>query len=249
MIPVGIKKAIFIAICSIGIDSLAHAMSAGEILTGSDRARGGGVPGIVWTIRATSNEERAGESRTMEVQATVENALVETLTPLKLKGQKILMVGRNMWFSQPGLRKPVPISPRQKLMGEAAYGDIASTDYAGDYEATLTGEENILGEDCYVLDLRGKNKWVTYDRIVYWVSKSRLLGVKADFYTVSGKRFKTAVFEYDNRISYKGEEIPFLSKMIIRDALHSQNETTLEYISIKVKQIPAAIFRPERLNS
>ena len=36
------------------------------------------------------------------------------------------------------------------------------------------------------------DKKATYDRIKYWISKERLAGVKAEFYTVSGKLFKTA---------------------------------------------------------
>ena len=85
-------------------------------------------------------------------------------------------------------------------MGDAANGDIASTNYADDYIGTLSGEEPVKGEACHVLDLKAASKNVTYDRIRYWVSKERLVGVKAEFYTLSGKLFKTAEFRYDNRV-------------------------------------------------
>ena len=153
------------------------------------------------------------------------------------------MVGRNMWFLKPGLSRPVPISPRQKLMGDAANGDIASTNYADDYTGALSGEEPVKGEACHVLDLKAAAKSVAYDRIRYWVSKERLVGVKAEFYTLSGKLFKTAEFRYDNRVRMPdGEEIPFVSELAIRDAIQKDKVTTLTYSAIRVQTVPDSTF-------
>jgi len=217
------------------------ALSPRQVLERADRARGK-LPGLVWTVRMTSVERGRTRKQTLEVKARNEDVLATFTAPPRVKGQKLLMVGRNMWFIKPGVSKPVPISPRQKLMGQAANGDIASTNYSGDYDGVIVGEEAVNGEDCYVLDLRARNKKVTYDRIKYWVSKSRLVGVRAEFYTVSGKLFKTAEFEYKNRIRYRGEEIPFVSRMVIRDAIRPQEVTTLEYSKITVKRLPDATF-------
>jgi hypothetical protein len=71
--------------------------------------------------------------------------------------------------------------------------------------------------------------------------------VKAEFYSVSGKRFKSAVFEYQNRVDFKGKQIPFVSKMTIADALNEGNVTTLEYSNIRVTKIPAAEFNADLL--
>ncbi|WP_025324140.1 outer membrane lipoprotein-sorting protein [Deferrisoma camini] len=217
------------------------ALSPRQVLERADRARGK-LPGMVWTVKMTSVERGRTRKQTLEVKARNEDVLATFTAPPRVKGQKLLMVGRNMWFIKPGVSKPVPISPRQKLMGQAANGDIASTNYSGDYDGVIVGEEAVNGEDCYVLDLRARNKKVTYDRIKYWVSKSRLVGVRAEFYTVSGKLFKTAEFEYRNRVRYRGEEIPFVSRMVIRDAIRPQEVTTLEYSKITVKRLPDATF-------
>lgn len=219
----------------------ASALSPRQVLEKADRARGK-LPGLVWTVKMTSVERGEEREQTLEVKARNEDVLATFTAPPRVKGQKLLMVGRNMWFIKPGVSKPVPISPRQKLMGQAANGDIASTNYSGDYEGVFVGDEAVNGEDCYVLDLTARNKNVTYDRIKYWVSKSRLVGVKAEFYTVSGKLFKTAEFEYENRIRYQGEEIPFVSRMVIRDAIRPQEVTTLEYSDITVKELPDSTF-------
>jgi hypothetical protein len=212
-----------------------------EVLDASDRARGK-LPGVVWTVDMASIEQTKETRQVLEVKATGDNALAQVLEPLRSKGQMFLFVGRNMWFIKPGVSKPVPISPRQKMIGQAANGDIASTNYAGDYEGVFQAEEAVAGEPCYVIELSARNKNVTYDRIVYWVSKKRVVGVKADFYTVSGKKLKSATFDYGNTVAHQGEKMPFVSRMVITDAVRPEDVTTLEYSKITVKPLPDATF-------
>jgi hypothetical protein len=52
-----------------------------------------------------------------------------------------------------------------------------------------------------VPNLLAKRKSVTFDRIVYYVSTPHLVLLKAEFYALSGKIFKAAVFETDNRLN------------------------------------------------
>jgi len=213
-----------------------------EILRASDQARGN-VEGIVWNIRITTNEDGATESRGMIVKVKQNNTLARFTSPSTMNDRMVLMVDRNMWFIRSGLKKPVSLSPRQKLMGDAANGAIASTNYVEDYDGALIGEEGVRGEPCYVLDLKAANKNVTYDRIKYWVSKERLVGVQAEFYTLSGKLFKTAEFKYDNRIRGNNqEEMPFVSELIIRDAIQKDRKTTMVYSNIKTGPIPDSTF-------
>jgi hypothetical protein len=216
--------------------------SVKDILTHADRARGN-LAGIIWDIKITTNEDGKDETRGMTVTVKGNNTLARYTSPPTLNDRMVLMVDRNMWFIRSGLKKPVSISPRQKLMGDAANGDIASTNYADDYDGILSGDEAIKGEACYVLDLKAAGKNVTYDRIKYWVSKERLVGVKAEFYTLSGKLFKTAEFRYDNRVrTPDGEEISFVSELVIRDAIQKDKTTTLIYSNIRVKTVPDSTF-------
>ena len=219
----------------------AAAMKPKEILIEADKARGN-LEGVEWVAEIASIEKGRKQFRALEIKNRGTNTLAKFTSPAKVKGRKLLMLDRNMWFIKPGLRKPVPISPRQKLMGGASYGDIASTNYAGDYEAALLAKEEINGEQCYLFDLVARNKKATYERIRYWISERRLVGVKSDFYSVSGKLFKSATFEYDNRIALDGAAHLFVSKMIISDALSDENVTTLSYSKIKLKNIPDSTF-------
>jgi len=213
-----------------------------DILKHADRARGN-VDGIIWDISITTNEEGSIETRGMTVKVRGNDTLAKYTSPATMNNRMVLMKDRNMWFIRSGLKKPVSISPRQKLMGDAANGDIASTNYAGDYEGTLLREETVQGEPCHVLDLKAANKNVTYDRIKYWVSKKRLVGVKAEFYSLSGKLFKTADFKYDNRVTLEGGEmIPFVSELVIHDAIQKDKVTTLGYSNVRVQSIPDSTF-------
>lgn len=212
-----------------------------EILRSADRARGN-AEGVEWRIQIQSVERGREQQRTLRVRARGFDSLAEFLAPPNVKGQKLLMLDRNMWFAKPGLSKPVPISPRQKLLGGAANGDIASTNYAGDYRVAGMSEETLDGEDCYRFDLLAADNRATYDRIRYWVSQKRLVGLKAEFFTVSGKMFKSAVFEYQNRIVVDGQPRAFISKMVITGALLKNDVTTMDYSGVVLGAIPAAVF-------
>ena len=234
---------IFGVICCLSFSvSAVHAqMTSKEILQKADEARGN-AEGIQWEIVIDSIEGGREQHRTFRVNARGYNSLADTLAPANVKGQKLLMQDRNMWFAKPGLSKAVPISPRQKLMGGAANGDIASTNYAGDYKITHTSEGKVNGEPCLLLDLQSVDSRATYDRIKYWISKERFVGLKAEFYTVSGKMFKTATFEYKNSITINERPQEFISKMIITSAIIKEDITTMHYNKPVLKKVSDATF-------
>ncbi|MBY0579158.1 MAG: outer membrane lipoprotein-sorting protein [Burkholderiales bacterium] len=236
-------KRILVGILFLGASAAAlAAIDAQELLKRSDHARGGGLPGIVWEIRVVAREEgRVLDEQRLEVRAVDDASVAETLDPSRFKGSKLLQVKRSMWLTRRGLSKPIPISPRQRLSGQASNGDIAATNYAADYDASFSGEESVDGEACRILELKAHHKQATYDRIRYWVSEKREVGMKAEFLSLSGKLLKTARFEYGNSIRFEGKHLPFVSKMTIKDAL-TDSETTMEFGTIEVRQIPASEF-------
>jgi len=215
-----------------------------QLLRLSDQARGGGLPGLVWEVTTVNSGSKADPDdlpMRLLIKAVDSSSLAETLEPLRSKGGRMLQVDRNMWLTKPGLTKPVPISPRQRLTGQAAIGDIAATNYAKDYTPALVREEDVRGERCYLLALRASGRQSTYDRIDYWVSAARGLALRADFLALSGKKLKSAEFDYDNRIELQGRTIPFVSRMVISDAL-TDARTTLEYHHVTIKAVPPSTF-------
>ncbi len=219
----------------------AAALTPQEILQIADQSRGN-LAGITWTVEISSAKKKKTSAMTISVKARGFDIATENLAPPKYKGNKLLMLKGSMWFYKPGLSKPVPISRRQKLLGNAVYGDIAATNYAADYTASPLPDEAINDEPCYKFDLKSKNKKSTYNRIVYCISKERLVGVKADYYTVSGKKFKTAFMEYENTVVIDGHLKPFISSLVIYDELMSRDITTLSLTDPGLKALPDYLF-------
>lgn len=212
-----------------------------RILKQADESRGN-LQGISWNVEIESKERGHIDSMLYDIKARGFNISGINIAPPKSKGQKLLMLDNNMWFHKPNLSKPIPISLRQKLMGQASYGDIASTNYADDYEATRLPDEIVDGVDCYVFDLKARDSKTTYDRIMYWVDKKRLVGIKADYYTLSGKRFKSSDMQYGSTVMINGKERPFISQIDIYEELMSGDVTTLSMTKPKLSPLPDYIF-------
>ncbi len=216
-------------------------VSIHRIIARADRARGN-VDGIVWSTDITSREGGKTQHRCLVIKNRGVDTVAEYTAPAKVRGNRIVMLERNMWFVKPGLHKPVPISPRQKLLGGAANGDIAATNYAGDYRAKLLREEPVDGRACYVFDLKAKTKKATYDHIIYWIDKVRQLGLKAEFFSVTGKLLKTATFRYGITIRTQSGQTPFISLMTIHDNVMKGNVTTMVYHDAQPRSLSAATF-------
>lgn len=218
-----------------------------SLLERADRARGGLSGGLKWAIRLSSREGGETSDTGYNVEVKGLNVLARCESPPRKKDETYLFNDRNLWVYRPGLRKPISVSPRQRLSGQAANGDIATTNYARDYDGQLVGEEVIDGVPAYRLKLKARARDVTYDGITYWISKSRQLGIQAEFLTLEGKVFKRAKFEYANTISVGGGSEPFISKVVITDAAFPDNVTTIQYENPRPARIPDSEFNVNNL--
>lgn len=224
-----------------------NAKSAVDILRQSDRARGGVEKGLTWISEVETHENGTVSKRKFKIRALDVDAHVEALEPARNRGEVYLFNDRTMWFFKPSLKKPVTISPRQKLTGQAANGDIASTNYYRDYNPKIEKKEVIGGKSVYVLFLKAKTKNLTYDQIRYWIEEKTNLAVKADFLTLQGRVFKTARMEYDNKLSIGNKKIDFVSRLIITDAKNPKNRSIIVYDAPKVESHSQQIFNVSSL--
>lgn len=227
---------------------IAHADIAEDLLKASDRNRGGIKNGLSWRLRLETFEDGDKSVREFIVKAKGDDAYVEVTSPARNKSEVFIFNDRNMWFFKPSLKKPVAISARQKLTGQAANGDIASTNYARDYKATLEKTEVLKGQKMHVLLLKAKADNLTYDQIRYWISDSSKLAEKAEYLTLEGKPFKVGEMEYKNTITLNGKKIPFVSKLTISDAKFKENKSVITYGAPKLENHPASLFNVNRLS-
>lgn len=237
----------FVLLISFFAASVAFADQAMDLLKASDRARGSVKDGIQWNATVETDENGESSSRDFFIKAKEDDAYVEALAPAKNKGEIYIFNDRNMWFFKPSLKKPVSISARQKLTGQAANGDIASTHYARDYTAVIEKTENLANEKMHVLLLTAKTKNLTYDKIRYWISDKSKLAIKAEFLTLQGKPFKIGQLKYENKVTVDGVTFPFVSELIITDAKFSQNKSIIKYKTPKSTQISANLFNVNNL--
>ncbi len=219
------------------------AEEAESILTKIDAYR---IPYRDFLIRTkiTSFEhDEEKETALFDVYVSGLNKSLAIAKKYRTRGMKILYVDENMWVQLPNTHRPIRITPIQRLLGEASNGDIAMVSFAEDYEAEDTGPQKVEGTNCRRLLLSAKKKSATYHKIVLYVREGDFRPVKAEFYLLSGKHFKTAY--YTEFKPFDGKVL--LSKMLIVDEQQKWKKTAIETISIEPVTLPARYFSKNNL--
>jgi hypothetical protein len=119
------------------------------------------------------------------------DARVEGLSE-KERGRTVLMLKDQMWLLLPKVKRPVKVSPQQRLLGPAAGGDIARFRFSGDYVLGSEREEPVDGLPARRLELQAQRSNMSYQKAVLWLSGDRPL--RSDFFYASGKLARTATY-------------------------------------------------------
>jgi outer membrane lipoprotein-sorting protein len=173
-----------------------------------------------------------------------ENTVVMITEPAAERGQIMLMKGRDLWIFLPSVSQPVRLSLAQRLTGQVANGDLARSNFTGDYTPKLLRSDTINGEKYHVLELTAVDRSVTYHKVVYWVKESNFWPHRAEFYSLSNRLLKTA--RYENFQTLLGKPRP--TRLIMEDALRKGEESVLEYSAMKLRDLPDKVFTKDYLN-
>ncbi len=218
-------------------------LTADEILEQSDRTRNAWDSYVVRTQILNYEDGKLTEESNFEVSMKGwDKSLVKFLNA-DVKGQYLLMLEDVMWMYMPNTRKPIRITPLQRLTGNASNGDVARTRYAQDYAAVLKREVTLDGAGCYVLELTAKRDGATYHKIDYWVTKEHLQPKKAEIYLSSGKHYKTIFYDAYQETSGK----VLLKQMTLIDRLREGGKTIMRLTSYAPQDIPAKYFNKDYL--
>jgi len=198
------------------------------------------------TARATqSRDGKAEGSADFEVYMKGRDHALVIFRGGKNDGRKALTVGQRMWLIVPGAENPVPVSPNQRLMGGASFGDVARMRFAEDFTASLRpGTETVGGHVCRVVDLTASAPRTPYPRITLWLDAGgEHLPRKLLFLLSSGKEAREVEFTGFKTIG--GRTV--VSEMQIHDLIgpNASTVTRLEYRDIQPARIDDAIFTPE----
>lgn len=168
-----------------------------------------------------------------------DRSVVEFLAPATEKGKLLLMLRDAMWFYMPTASRPIRISPLQRLMGQASNGDVARTSFTVDYVAKSVTEE----EKAFVLDLSAKDADIAYSRVLLWIDKTTYAPLRADFYVVSGKLIKRALYRELGTMA--GRRV--VTAIEIDDLLRPGNKTLMRYANLTSKENPDRMFTKDAL--
>lgn len=219
--------------------------SAKEIVEKADEAR---APKGTFSfhVEVEDWEDAASSSKTgYKVYSKNEIlTLIETISPERLLGRKLLMRDNDLWLYLPSVKRPTRISFQQKLTGKVANGDLARTLLARDYEATFLGMESIGGKENYKLSLKATNKEATYRSITYWVEKTTFYPSKMEFYAISGKLLKIGELS-EPKISMGKMR---MSKLAIHDTLAPAKKSIVTYSDYKSEKLEDSFFSKETLS-
>ena len=230
------KNALFPLLFLIG--SLTSATGEDAALLEAERARGilTGNQGVQWTVNVsgTKNAKFVATSQGNKIFA-------EVIEPADATGRRYLAESDgNMWFWKPGLSRPVSVSKRQRLSGDAAIGDIASTSFVDGYKVEGSEAGEVNGEAATVYTMKSNSPSDTYAMIKYWVTGKENLGKKAEFYAKSGTLIRSSTMDYKNIADGR----PFLSEMVIVDG---GTTITLKFSDVQIGSFPADLFTRENL--
>lgn len=170
------------------------------------------------------------------------NSLVLFRSPGE-SGQKVLMKGDDFWMLMPGSARPIRITPMQKLLGDAATGDIATMTWSGDYSGSIKQETEVDGQPAYELDLSAKRPSLSYQRIVLFVAKRDGRPLRADLYASSNRKLKSARYLVETR-----EGKPVVTRTVLSDAIQTARETEIHLLSSTPRKHGDELFNPMYLS-
>jgi hypothetical protein len=238
----------------LSIATTAHAQTAQEIIAGADKVRNPGQP---FRLTNTLTEYVGGKPRdqnTLIVFAKEDPAtkqfrnLVQYVDPPRDAGKMVLLDSHVLWFYDPASKASVRISPQQRLIGQAAIGDVLTVNLAIDYAGTLLGSETIQDtshkeHQCWHLDMKAANDLATYNRVEFWIEAGTYYPIKGKFYSDSGRLLK--ILYYRSFETVLGGTRP--TEAIIIDAVDSNLVTTVKFADYRFQEIPEAWFQREYL--
>jgi len=225
-----------------------------EILAAADRVRNPDQPFRVTLALVEYVNGKARDRTGLAVYARLDEEtrqydnLVRYVEPPRDAGKMVLLKGSALWFYDPASKASIRISPQQRLIGQAAEGDVLSVNLARDYSTRIAGEESLQDADrkarqCWHLEMTAATPEAIYNRVEYWVEKGTFHPVKGKFYADSGRLLKIAYYRrYEEQL---GTLRPM--EVILIDAVNSSLATTIDYSDYRYQEIPRDSFQRDYL--
>jgi Outer membrane lipoprotein-sorting protein len=230
-------------------------INAQELLATTDAIRN---PGRAFSVKLTLTEFEGGkqvDSSTLQSWSRPADGgggqyltLLSFVEPARDTGKLLLRAGNDLWFYDPSTKASIRIAPQQRLLGQAANGDVIVVNLARDYEATHKGEEEITDGErklrkAHKLGLVAKSPAATYNTVELWVDVENGRPLRGRFFAESGRLLKTVFYRrFQQQL---GRERP--TETVIIDGLNPQSVTLMRFTDFATPNIPATWFNRDNL--
>ena len=243
-----------VALAALAALDVRAAPDAQTLLAASDAVRNPGQPfRVTVTLTEFDKGQQVETSTLSSYSRTIDNSgqftsLVRFVLPARDTGKLMLKNGNDLWFYDPGTKASVRISPQQRLLGDAANGDVITVNFARDYKATLAAEETITDGErkprrSNKLALAATSEDATYAAIELWVDAANNWPIKARFLADSGRLLKTAFYrKFEQQL---GAMRP--TETVIIDGLNPQSVTLVRLSDFVARNIPTSWFQRDYL--
>ena len=248
-----LRRAAFL-VCLL-VSSVAHgAPAAQQILAASDEVRNPPRPFTVLVTLIEYRNSKQTDTNVLTVHSKADpgsgqyRSLMRFVAPARDANKLMLKSGNDLWFFDPSSQASIRLSPQQRLLGQAANGDVVTANLSLDYEARLLDDEDLADGErvmrhSYKLGLAAASPDVTYDHIEMWIDTSSSRPIKARFYAESGRLLMTAY--YRKFASHLGRERP--TELVIIDGLDPSWVTVMRYSEFAWRDLPDAWLQRDYL--
>ncbi|TFH89529.1 outer membrane lipoprotein-sorting protein [Vibrio ouci] len=228
------------------VTSTAYANDVEQMVKNADKYRLESKSAKVVSLVSLYENEQLDKTREYSVYTRPNRESLVLFKSQVEAGQKMLMLGDNYWLVMPKSRRPIRITPMQKLLGEASVGDISTLTWSEDYQPSLISTEMVESEGQQIetnqLQLKATTKGASYHRIDLWLNQANDFPVKADLYLRSGKLAKQAWFTPGERDGQTR-----VVAMTLLDQIQPAKKTVIEYQEVTEAALDDKYYNPAYL--
>jgi len=219
-------------------EAQAAEISAAEIVRKADEVRN---PDESYFLRVeVQTSEHPDRPSEFEVSLLGnDKTLIKTVKPSRDRGRNMLMRGTEMWAYIPNLKRAVRVSLSQRLVGQAANGDISRMRWSGDYDAVIESQT----ERHWTLLLTANKTGLTYAKLRVVVAKGTYHPEKAEYLTATGRLLKKLNLRLTGELC--GRQRP--TEIRIQDGVRPDERAVIKVLAMEVRKFPASLFVPENL--
>jgi hypothetical protein len=234
--------------------STSATIDAQAVLAESDAIRNPSRPFTLTVSLTEYTQGKQTDANSLQVWSRAEagsgqfRSLIRMVAPARDANKLMLKTGNDLWFHDPASQASIRISPQQRLLGQAANGDVVTVNFAQGYKAMFEAEEDVQDGDrqtrhAVKLSLEAVVPDVTYAAADMWLDAASHQPVKAKFYSETHRLLKTAFYRrYEEQL---GAVRP--TEIVIIDGVNPNLVTVMRYADFAARDVPESWFQRDIL--